>query len=242
MGFKSEYSRRLSRSGDTYKYGEGKCLLEFFGFKYEKWTSSYTQRVWSKDDRYIGGGYYLAGNENDHYEGYRRATRPSGRAAELENRFIELRGSSFDPLKSYYEKKSVKEYYEGLSFPGELGAALGCSFGAILGVIWVVLYKYTYPFLHSITGTVLYEHTNVTNLIWLVCGPLVIWLVCLLVGGLTQLLRRIKYGKKRKYSELTTEEKMQYRQEYLDKLESSYSGESGQILKEYAILKGYDKI
>ena len=240
MGFKSEYSRRLSRSGDTYKYGEGKTILEFFGFKYEKWTSGYTQRVWSKDDRYVGGGYYLTGNENDHYEGYRRATSPSGRAAELENRFIELRGEYYDPLKAPYEKKSVKEYYDGLPFPGQDEWVSGCGFGILISVIWWILCAFTRGLINA------WAEKNEISHIWLICILLVPFVVCMIgtiLGKIKQIMNRKKYGVKTPYCDLTREEKERYREEYLNKLESSYKGgEEGRILKEYAILKGYDKI
>ena len=242
MGFNSDYRRQLDRTNGTTKYGSKKSLLEFFGFTYQTWESPYTQSVWINDDSYIGGKRKVSNTEYDKYEGYERKHSPSGKEAELEDRFVKLQSSSFDPLASKYLPVSVKDYYDGLSFPGEFEAGIGCGVGIVLTVLWIVLHHFTHPFLKNWLGTVMLNGVNMLDAIWLFVVPIVICLITTLIGGVVQGIRRAKNGKRTKYQDLSNEMRKALRDEYLKSLSSAFPGEAGEILKEYAILKGYDRI
>lgn len=242
LGFKDKYSRTLERSNGSYKYGYKKSLLEFFGFEYRTWESPYTQNVWIDDSSYLGGKRRISNTEYDRSEGYSRAQTPTGRAAELENQFVQLQGESFNPLSSPYIPTSVMEYYDSLPFPGKAEASIGCASGVLLSIVWLLLGKFTLPLITEWFGVVKLGGTEVNGLIWFFVTPIVVCLITTAIGGIIQGILRAKYGKKPEYWKLSVKEKEQYRQEYLSEVAGSFSGEAGKILKEYAILRGYDHI
>ena len=188
----------------------------------------------------MNGGTYLSKTEYDYFEGYSRSYTPTQKEEELENRFAKLQGEYFEPMKKPYEFKSVKEYYDSLDFPGKNEAFDGCLNSFLIAIGWVILCAIVMPLLN-------WNSVNRILNISFICIcfgiiPIVIWLLGIIIGSILQKSRRKKYGERIEFEKISTEEKERYRQEYLSKLETSYSSESGKILKEYAILKGYDKV
>ena len=128
----------------------------------------------------------------------------------------------FDPFKTPYLGTSAKEYYEKNACTNSLLDYLTCLV-IIVGIIVIII-----SFLMSKFA--------------LLFGTLGICLLYLAVWVLVNESKTKKYLKSHPYSSLTPEEREDWRQKYLTSLAICIGDEElGALIKEYAVLRGYDR-
>ena len=235
MGFEQNYTRRLNRGSNSYK-GKKSSILPFFGFSYFTEDIPYTQTVWVEDRKSRTGKSSISRTEYDKEEGFERLHTPPEKMAELEDRFLALKNGT-NPLDMPYIPLSVKEYYEQSRFPGETEAGTGCVVGCLPGILWLILYSHTYPLVIRWFG-----EAEWNSALFVFGFPIGFCLVSGLIGGIVQIFRRIKYGKRPDYCDLPEEKKKKLREDYLAYMKKKYGEKAGAVLQEYAILKEYDHI
>lgn len=250
MGFDNSYMRTLKRSGDSFN-GDKPSILHFFGFHYTTDTSSYSQTVWISDSYSRTGQSAVTGRHEDQLEGYKRYGTPTGKAGELEDRFVRLAknrgiynskdvlGSEYlDPSKMPVLPLSLREYYDKhVSAPGDDEFVMGCLFGVLASALWLLVYFFVPPLSALIFGS-----PESTNTALLYGGPIAFCLIGYIIGKARETKLRKQYGIKVPYEHLTQSDKEAQRQAYFDYMSKQYNNEMGAVLKEYAILKGYDQI
>ena len=231
MAFNQSYRNTLDRDGKG-KKGAKSCILPFFGFSYGSDTTSYTQGVYISDPDTLSGQRKVYGTHSLDVEVFSRNHIPEGRAKELEDRFIALVKKD-DPWKMPYIPTSLCEYYndhERSSY-----AAVGCIVGIVLTVLWFVLYSFTFPPIEAMFG---YD----TGCVVFVFGaPIALCVGTLILGAIADLIRKLAHKAPPEYWELTAAEKASAKEKYFAHMADRYGSEAGAVLKEYAILKGYDQ-
>lgn len=241
MGFKQEYIKTVKHE-ESYKLPrENETILPFLGYAYRRETTS--------TKRWHDGGYSITQTGSDTYKVkknpnysdtyyydnaifYRDFFPDSARSAledriyeKLENEYVskgENGHKEFDPFKTPYLGMSAKEYYERKACPDCLLDWLLFPV-IIVGIIIIIISFLKLKFL-------------------LLFGTLGIGLLYLVVWALVNESRSKKYLKAHPYYSLTSEERENWRQKYLNSL-SVCAGdkELDALIKEYAVLRGYDR-
>lgn len=241
MGFNKEYIKTVKYE-ESYKLPEkNKTILPFFGYSYRRQTTS--------SKRWHDGGYSITQTGSDTYEVkknpnysdsyyydnaifYRDFFPDSAHRAledriykKLKNKYVskdENGYKEFDPFKTPYLGTSAKEYYEKNACTNSLLDYLTCLV-IIVGIIVIII-----SFLMSKFA--------------LLFGTLGICLLYLAVWVLVNESKTKKYLKSHPYSSLTPEEREDWRQKYLTSLAICIGDEElGALIKEYAVLRGYDR-
>lgn len=234
MAFNNRYTNTLDRDGKG-KHGERSCILPFFGFKYGSDTTSYTQGVYISDANELSGQRKVYGTHELEVEVYSRNNTPTGKALQLEEKFISLVGGSHkDPWKMPYMHTSLKEFYDDKIVPPAV-AVIGCALGVVLVVLWFILYSVTFPPVESMFGY------DMGCVVFVFVAPIVICLICAALGGIVDLIKKLTGKTVPKFQGASASEKQKARQQYFDHMVSTYGEQAGAVLKEYAILKCYDR-
>ena len=231
MAFNKAYRHTLDRDGKG-KKGAKSCILPFFGFDYGSDTDSYSQGVYISDSTAPGGQRKVYGTHSLDVEVFSRNNPPTGKALELEEKFIRLVPKSSDPWSLPYIQKSASDYYDDVLKPAP-AASIGCVLGIILTILWFVFYKHTFKPIEAKFG---YDTGCV---IFVFVAPIVINVALLVIGAIIDGIKKACNKAPREYFELTWEEREEVKQKYFDKMRQLYGEEVGEVLKEYAILKGY---
>ncbi len=233
MAFKNSYRHTLDRDGKG-KKGPNSCILPFFGFDYGSDTDSYTQGVYISDPNERSGQRKVYGTHSLEVEVFSRKRTPEGKTLELEERFIHLASNSEDPWKMPYIHTSLQKFYEDVIVPPSI-TSFGCVTGIILSVLWFIFYKFTFPPMEKMFGY------DMGCVMFVFVAPIVICLALSALGGIVDLIKKAAKKSAKKYYELTDEEKKEVQQKYFANMNERYGEKAGAILKEYAILKGYDR-
>ena len=236
MGFDSHYK---FYSSEKHSVSEKSTFLGFWGFH----ASKRSQTVHSKrPDKYIvessGNDIYTLRKQSGgttsstlEWVEFTRYSLPTSKAQELENKFFNLvkdkysessiyGGKVFSPERTPYFCTSVEEYYNESNsiFTGLLGG---------VGIISAVAYG-IYTIIQS----------------GLITGLLEGFLACILIAGPATLIGMLVdfiILKSRPYRKLSQTKKEKLRKKYLKSLSVGIE-EANEILREYAKLKGYDRI
>ena len=243
MGFKNEYRYNPGKYG----YGlAGETILPFFGFTYD------TEKIksWKKEGGEItlsqnSFGDYKVGQNPTYYRDtsyeviiFRRKNQPMGREIALENRFIELARKSgkykrinadglsaeeFDERRLPGIPNSVTEYYCRRVLPSNSG-----------------VFKYVFPILAFIVFAIIFKpiegsESFARDMVFTIGLTTIFFFIGWLIDHIRE--KQIK-----DYGTMTEEEKNKIKVMYFNYMKQVYGEEIGEVLKEYAILKGYDCI
>lgn len=211
-------------------------ILPFFGFERDKETNYRSRGVYVTDTNSLSGKSKMYRREAYQEDIYVRHTVPTGRARELEDKFMRLT-SSYDKNQFAYITTSLKSFYVSAhSKKYKSPRLIFTIIAAILSGIWLLSYSYTFPFFKEQFG----RDTGSVLFVFLVPGVLLLigFLIDMLCGKMED--RRSKKIRQ-SYDRLTTSQKEAVRQQYFADMEKNYGKEAGAVLKEYAILKGYDR-
>ena len=243
MGFNDTY-RFYTNEKKIGSY-TGKTFLSFWGFECKSDSETSTHR---RDDGY--SAKFVSDNKikiqkeshtvtsKVYWDEYRRKHQPTAKEKDLENRFYNLlheknKGDYFWIEKTPYFYESAKGIYEAKR--DKISAIIGSIISGIIVLLIVA-------WLCSIFGT--FEVFYVMAVLWL---PILIG-VCLCMGILTLLWLLISWLVKcvisfilPPYHRLSFAKKSKLRENYLKSLTVGIP-EADAILREYAILRGYDKI
>lgn len=233
MPFDAKYRNTLDRDGKG-KRGAKSCILPFFGYEYGSDTDTYTQGVYISDSDTLSGQRKVYGTHSLEVEVFSRKAPPAGKELELENQFIRHASNSGDPWKMPYIQKSLREFYDDVVVPPP-AASFGCVTGIVLAVLWFLFYKFTFPPIEKMFGY------DMGCVMFVFVAPIVICLVSCALGGIVDLIKKITKKSSKKYYDLTATEKNEVRQKYFALMSDRYGEKAGAALKEYAILKGYDR-
>ena len=223
-------------------------ILPFFGFKKDTDTTFYTQGVYVPDSDTLSGKRKEYRTHSREEEIYIRETTPSGKELMLENRFLILAkydqrfqssssgSKQFDPFQTPYKCTSLEEYYNSVytyrPSPSFLPLLI---IAVVLCAIWFLPYSYIFPFFEQRFG---YE---MGCAIYVFPVPVIVILITLII----QKIRMGVYNRRKKaipkLSSLSYTEKAAVREKYLADMDVRYGKDYGDILREYAILKGYDR-
>ena len=249
MGFKKEYR---TKSG-----AEHRSCLSFFGYSYRAQSDTYysqkptTYSVRSVSDTTveISKNPTSYSKSTSEYGEYYRYEEPSGREKELEDRFYEYAEDKysepsmwndgttyFDVTKTPYFCKSVRDYfYDGRLFLLEwLALLVGIAFVLTIS-IWMGSKVYAFG-KDGLIGGIL---AGIGIAIPCSFPAIALFFIAKLVSNIIDaLLSLIKFGA---YDRLFKRGKRKMREKYLASLTIGIP-EADEILREYAILKGYDKI
>ena len=230
MAFTQSYRNTLDRDGKG-KKGEKSCILPFFGFSYESDTSSYTQGVYVSDSDTLSGQRKVYRTHSLDVEVFSRNCTPEGRAKELEDRFIAL-AKKDDPWKMPYIPTSLREFYYDHMCTS--CATVGCLVGIVLTVLWFILYRFTFPPIEAMFGY------DTGCAVFVFGAPITLCVGTLIFGAIVDFIRKLTHTAPPEYWALTVAEKAVAREKYFTYMTDRYGSEAGAVLKEYAILKGYD--
>ena len=247
MGFRNTYTRTLPRTNGEY-LGEKSTILPFFGFHYEKGSKPYQQTVYIYDSNALSGKSPMTRTEYDHTESFYRVVEPSGKEKELEDRFCALLGNK-DIFKTKYIPTSFSEYKSEKSHSsGGVGCGFGCLLSVLLTVAWFVLFNVLFPHMERIVearvplGNTFESVDEAASVIYILAMPLVFILfsaiVTLIINITSRIIKKIKKAPQKTPEEIEKELK----ESYFNSMIWGYSSEQAAILREYAILKGYDKL
>lgn len=230
MGFKQEYSVYLG-STEADKNCTKSSILTFFGYRYNVENQSSLKTH--------GGDYFYNSSKNaiqqtatvlvsdsHYYQVFYRFRGPSGRLAELESQFCHLFKGDLTDSHSLYT--SVQKHYEVLG-DSPLRTFL-TVFTRIICASYVLLFLFAHMTGH--TDTMPEFERGLASLLFLIC--LAFFFLC----GLFFL----EWIKPKKWGKLSRKQKEAWRTKYLNDITRWYPGKVGEILKEYAILQGYDAI
>lgn len=231
---------------DTSKWS---FILPFFGFEREKETSFYSQGVYVSDANALSGkSKVYRSNAYDEYV-YVRTNAPTGRARDLEDKFIRIVSSSDKTFLAGIDTSLSDFYRHMLSSSKKFSSPpafrwIFTIIAAILIGIWFLPYYFTFPIFVQRFG---YEMGSAL-FVFPVPGTL------FLIGWLIDKMRKRPYDRAydraykeyqneilNGYSKLSSVQKEEVRQQYFANMEKWYGKEAGAVLKEYAILKGYDR-
>lgn len=245
MGFDSYY-RIYSSEAKPETVTDESTILPFFGFELHKTTSiSYSKRSDTYEISSTGGGTYSVTKRPGRIEPHRyeevvfkRYAYPAGKLEALENRFYDLvknkyskryadgSGRYFAPTKTSYLCTSVREYY-GKNCTGNIG----CWSYLILGLLPAIA---CCAYSRIVWGLPAFVLGLIVSAFWCFCPAMLIYL------GINHLVETILL-KIRPFDKLSRSEKEKWRDKYLNSLRVGIE-EANTILREYATLKGYDKI
>ena len=232
--FHQSYRNTLDRDGKG-KKGSTSCILPFFGFRYGSDTDSYTQGVYISDSNEISGQRKVYGTHSLEVEVFSRSSAPTGRAKELEDKFISLakaRGYE-NPWNMPYIPTSLRDYYNNNERSSY--TAVGCFLSIVPIILWFVLYRFTFPPVEARFGY------NTGCVVFVFGIPIAICVGTSLLGGIVDLIRKLVHKAPPKYCDLTSEQRAAAREKYFAHMVDRYGSDAGAVLKEYAILKGYDR-
>ena len=211
-------------------------ILPFFGFERDKETNFRSRGVYVSDANALSGKSKVYRRESYEEDVLVRKVTPTGKAWDLEAKFIQL-ASPFDGKRLPYISTSVKDFY-----CAEQRHKLGLfrpvfkTIAKILIGIWLLSYSYTFPLFKQQFGY------DVGCVLFVFAVPGLLFLI----GWLIDMIRENLYDRhlnemKDGYSKLSGAQKEELRQQYFADMEKQYGKEAGAVLKEYAILKGYDR-
>ena len=250
MAFNSKYV-------PSYEGSLSSCILDFFGFEHSKEYSSYSQGVYVSDSNEISGQRKEYRSHITEREIFVRKTTPTGKALELENKFIKLIendpkwqyrgpfGKTFDPCRTMNKPTSLAEYYKLHCFRSvnknitRPSSRIFFIIAAIICGIWFLPYSYIFPVFEAKFGY------DIGSVLYVFPVPGIAFLSAIIIKS----IRQSRYEKKLlrakasfpEFSKLNSVKKAEIRQKYLDDMDSFYGKEAGDFLREYAKLKGYDK-
>lgn len=233
MAFYNTYRHTLNRDG-TGEKGATCCILPFFGFSHGSDSDTYTQGVYISDSDTLSGQRKVYGTHSVDVEVFSRSAEPTGKALELENKFIALvkknKGMD-DPWKMPYVPTSMREYYDSHVKGNAVGSGCVLSIAAI--ILWFVFYNSIFPLFEAQMD---YDSACVA---FVFGGPIVLGLLGPLGGWIFDLIRKARKTAPPEYWEMTPEQREAAKKKYFDHMTYLYGAEAGEVLKEYAILKGY---
>lgn len=240
------------------KYSDS--ILSFFGYKCEEVEASYQQGVWLDDDHAIGGKSKVYRTQTYKLKQLTRKRPPSTKELELEDKFIAsiintekfknkikigaIYGEKyFDPTDFPPILTSVSKYYDNmdllLNAPKHMPLHVFTIISVVLCVIWFALYSFTFPIFEQIMG---YDFGCV---VFVFVVPILILLIFAIIRKIFSNKEDKKFSEyfrtAKSFHSLSKEHQDNVRQRYLQHMSNFYGEEAGKILKEYAILKGYDK-
>lgn len=239
MGFNNEYRYYPGKYG----YGlTGETILPFFGFTYntekiKRWTKEGGEITLSQNSF----GDYKVGQNPTYYRDasyeviiFNRKNEPIGKERALENRFIELAIESgkyqdptgrFDERRLPYIPNSLSSYYYNNVLPDDSGRFI-----------------YLFPLLAFLVCSLISVLRNgdsnfviERDALFVIGLPIVFFFV----GWLVDYIRKKQIDRK-ELKTLTQKEKDKIKLMYFNHMKKIYGEEIGEVLKEYAILKGYD--
>lgn len=242
MGFNSEYAKHVSEGYDHKLPKEKSTILLFFGFKYT------TKRNY----RTCEGGYTATQNHpgtieihkspnvtigNGNTALFYRYDEPKGQTKVLEDKIYGLlekkyrsnEWKTFDPFATPYLEPNIRDYFNNhiVSIIQELGLEKRKWYENLLLILFI-------PFIIGIIVGLCIESMPLFG--W----SLGLGLVHLIVFGIFVSVQEKKYKSKHSFYELSVEHKAKVREEYLKTL-TVHDKEIDPLLREYAILRGYDR-
>lgn len=211
-------------------------ILPFFGFEREKETRFRSRGVYISDSDTLSGKRKVYGRESYDEDVFVRTKIPTGRERELEDEFIRIVSSSNEKLFAGIETSLEGFYRNKQSCKLPSFRPIFKIIAAILIGVWFLPYSYTFPLFKQRFG---YDTASVL-FVFPVPGTL------FLAGWFIDKLRSRAYDRRedeilKGYSKLSYAQKEEIRQQYFAEMEKWYGKKAGAVLKEYAILKGYDR-
>lgn len=234
MAFDNSYRHALDRDGKG-KKGPDSCILPFFGFKYGSDTDSYSQGVYIRDPNELSGQRKVYGTHSLEVEVFSRPCAPEGKALQLEEKFISLakkHKNYTDPWKMPYVPTSLKDYYN--TYVNVSATGIGCVIGLVLTVLWFVFYGSIFPLFKAKFGY------DLGCVLFVFGGPVGLCLLGIVGGLIVDLIKKLTHTAPTPYNEMNPTEKAEAKEKYYRHMVDLYGSEAGEVLKEYAALKGYD--
>ena len=229
MGFEDSY-QFLTDKDKRGSYAN-KTFLEFWGFEHaignpESYTvrrnDGYSAKFISDNEIKIEKRTYSKEVTNYHDE-FHRKHKPTQKEKKLEDRFVAL-------MKE--KKEEQEKNYFWLEQSPHFATSVKGYYGSCFFDLWVrvIVIGFIINAIGGILMTIVFGAISLLGAFLLQLG------VVLFSGIIIGLIRII-----RRYSVLGTEKKQKIREKYLKSLTVGIP-EADQILREYAILRGYDKI
>ena len=213
-------------------------ILPFFGFERDKETNFRSRGVYVTDTNSLSGKSKMYRSEAYQEDIYVRHTVPTGKARELEDKFLRLMSSSPPKGKYYsYVTTSLESFYKSLQREKvpRFRPVFTIIFAILIGV-WLSTYLYTFPIFEQRFGY------DIGSVLFVFPVPAVLILTGLLIDHIRRRAHsRLEEKLLNGFSKLSHAEKEAVRQQYFADMEKHYGKQAGAVLKEYAILKGYDR-
>lgn len=210
-------------------------ILPFFGFEREKETNYRSRGVYVSDANALSGKSKVYRSESYEEDVFVRKVNPTGRLCELEEKFIQY-ASPFDGKYLPFICTSLKDFYCFECVKTRAFRPVFKTVSKILIVLWLLSYSYTFPLFEQQFGR------DVGSVLFVFAVPGALFLIGWLIDMFRENIHDRHLSEMRNgYSKLNGTQKEELRQQYFADMEKKYGTAAGAVLREYAILKGYDR-
>lgn len=254
MGFDIRYEKTEKKAYEYQLPTEEKTILPFFGFSYSKdYSSTYHKHDESYTVTATGAGDYKVSKNptytsRDDYVSvsFHRPLVKKGERAVLENKIYDLLEKryysktsinryEFDPFKTPYLYPNIKIFYQNnfSSIASDIGIKKS-TFRNKYKLLSRILFALT------IAGYFAMNKVSLSGFEYFIAISFVLCIFCWIKGIEKDSKAKKESLDNHPFDSLTPSQKEKVRQKYLESL-TVYSKEIDPLLKEYAILRGFDK-